>query len=112
MENWAPAFAVEEVFGVRPEVLNDDRIGRALDAGAPELDGIVGSIGARLIAEFGIEVSRIHGDMTSISLFGAYASPAKGYIESRFGHPKDPARPAAAPGRRSAPKNREPTGGR
>jgi hypothetical protein len=32
VEDWARAWAVEEVFSVPPEVLNDDRIGRALDA--------------------------------------------------------------------------------
>ena len=89
VEEWARAWAVKEVFGLSPEVLNDDRIGRALDALAPELDGIVGSIGARAIAGFGVEVSRIHWDMTSISLYGAYPSPVEDYIEPRFGHPKD-----------------------
>src|ERR1035437_7630716 len=89
MCNWASAWALEEVFSLSPGVLNDDRIGRALDAVAPELAGIVGSIGARAIAEFGVEVARIHWDMTSISLYGAYASPDGDYIEPRFGHPKD-----------------------
>ncbi len=89
VEDWARAWAVEEVLCLPPEVLNDDRIGRALDAVAPELDGIVGSVGTRAIAEFGIQVARIHWDMTSISLFGAYSSPAEDYIEPRFGHPKD-----------------------
>ena len=89
IEDWARAWAVEEVFDLTAEVLNDDRIGRALDAIAPELAGIVGSIGARAIAEFGVEVARIHWDMTSISLYGAYASPDYDYIEPRFGHPKD-----------------------
>ena len=89
VEDWARAWAVEEVFGLSPEILNDDRIGRALDAVAPELDGIVGSIGATAITNFGVEVSRIHWDMTSISLFGAYTAPTDGYIEPRFGHPKD-----------------------
>jgi transposase len=89
VEDWARAWAVEEIFGVPPEVLNDDRIGRALDALAPELGGIVGSAGARAITEFGIDVARIHWDMTSVSLFGAYASPDQDYIEPRFGHPKD-----------------------
>ena len=89
VEDWARAWAVEEVFGLSPEVLNDDRIGRALDAVAPELGGIVGSVGATAIAEFGVQVARIHWDMTSISLFGAYASPDGDYIEPRFGHPKD-----------------------
>ena len=89
MEDWARAWAVDEVFSIAPEVLNDDRIGRALDAAAPEPAGIVGSIGARAITEFGIDVARIHWDMTSISLYGAYASPDHDYIEPRFGHPKD-----------------------
>jgi transposase len=89
VEDWARAWAVEEVFDLTPEVLNDDRIGRALDAVAPELAGIVGSIGARAITEFGIDVARIHWDMTSISLYGAYGSPDHDYIEPRFGHPKD-----------------------
>jgi transposase len=89
VEDWARAWAVEEVLGLSPEVLNDDRTGRALDAVAPELDGIVGSAGTMAIAEFGIQVARIHWDMTSISLFGACASPDGDYIEPRFGHPKD-----------------------
>ena len=89
VEDWARAWAVEEVFALSPEVLNDDRIGRALDAVAPELAGIVGSIGATAIAGFGIDVARIHWDMTSISLFGAYKTPDSDYIEPRFGHPKD-----------------------
>ena len=89
VEDWARAWAVEEVFGLSPEILNDDRIGRALDAVAPELAGIVGSVGAKAIAGFGIDVTRIHWDMTSISLFGAYKSPDGDFIEPRFGHPKD-----------------------
>lgn len=32
VENWARRWAVPEVFGVDPELLNDDRIARALDA--------------------------------------------------------------------------------
>lgn len=89
VEDWARAFAVEEVFGIEPGWLNDDRVGRALDAVAPELEGIVGSIGARAIAAFGIEVARLHWDMTSISLFGDYEHPVEGFIEPRYGHPKD-----------------------
>lgn len=43
--NWARTWAVEEVFGVEPELLNDDRLARALDAVAPHLEEITGSIG-------------------------------------------------------------------
>jgi transposase len=89
VEDWAREWAVEEVFDVSPDALNDDRIGRALDAIAPQLDAIVGSIGARAITEFGIDVARLHWDMTSISLHGAYGDPESGYIEPSYGRPKD-----------------------
>jgi transposase len=87
--DWASEWAVAEVFGVDPACLNDDRIGRALDAIAPELDRIVGSVGARAITSFGIDVARLHWDMTSISLYGAYDQPEDGFAAPGWGHPKD-----------------------
>jgi transposase len=89
VEDWAAAWAVPEVFEILPETLNDDRIGRALDAIAPKLDAIVGSVGAQAIAAYGVQVARLHWDMTSISLYGAYDGPEDGFIAPRFGHPKD-----------------------
>jgi transposase len=89
VEDWAAAWAVPEVFGIAPEALNDDRIGRALDAIAPTLDAIIGSVGAQAIAAFGVEVARLHWDMTSISLYGAYDQVQDGFVAPRFGHPKD-----------------------
>jgi transposase len=86
---WASEWAVEEVFGIAPDALNDDRIARALDAVAPELDRIVGSVGATAIASFGIQVARLHWDMTSISLYGAYDQVEDGFAAPRWGHPKD-----------------------
>jgi transposase len=87
--DWARAWAVEHCFGIAPEVLNDDRLGRALDAIAPHLDQIAGTIGARAITRFGVDVSQIHWDMTSISLYGAYEQADEDYAQPRFGHPKD-----------------------
>ena len=49
----------------------------------------MGSVGAQAIAAFGLEVARLHWDMTSISLYGAYQEPEEGFIAPRFGHPKD-----------------------
>ena len=89
VEDWAREWAVEEVFDASPDALNDDRIGRALDAIAPQLDAIVGSVGARAITEFGIDVARLHWDMTSISLHGAYPECEDGFIEPSYGRPKD-----------------------
>lgn len=87
--DWARAWAVGEVFGADPEVLNDDRIGRALDALAPVLDQVIGSVGLSAITAFGIDVSRLHWDMTSISLFGNYPDVDEKFAAPRFGHPKD-----------------------
>ncbi|SES50144.1 protein of unknown function, partial [Streptomyces sp. yr375] len=89
--DWARTWAVEEVFGIEPGLLNDDRLARALDAIAPHLERIAGTVGARAIAEFGIDVSRLHWDMTSMSVHGAY--PEEGQDEQypviKYGHPKD-----------------------
>ena len=87
--DWARAWAVEETFDIPPDALNDDRIARALDAIAPELDKITGSVGAQAITAFGIDVSRLHWDMTSISLYGAYPQTDSEFATPRFGHPKD-----------------------
>jgi transposase len=89
VQDWAVGYAVEEVFGIRPQQLNDDRVGRALDAIALQLDSIVGSVGAAAIGVFGIDVSRIHWDMTSISLHGEYEQADEQYAAPKFGHPKD-----------------------
>lgn len=89
VEQWARGWAVEETLGIDPAALNDDRIGRALDAVAPELDRIVGSVGAQAIAAFGIDVSRLHWDMTSISLYGDYEQAEDEFAAPGFGHPKD-----------------------
>ncbi len=89
ISDWAHDWAVEEVFGIDPAALNDDRIGRALDAIAPELDHIVGSVGAQAISAFGIDTSQLHWDMTSVSLHGAYDHTEHDYPAPKLGHPKD-----------------------
>lgn len=89
VQDWARAWAVGETLGIDPAALGDDRIARALDAIAPELDRIVGSVGAQAIAAFGMDVSRLHWDMTSISLFGAYEQADDRFATPKFGHPKD-----------------------
>ncbi|HEV3294867.1 MAG TPA: DUF4277 domain-containing protein, partial [Streptosporangiaceae bacterium] len=87
--DWAAAMAVEEAYGIAPGLLNDDRIARALDAVAPQLDAIVGGVGAAAVTEFGIDVSRLHWDLTSVSLYGAYPKADLEYPAPRWGHPKD-----------------------
>ena len=89
VQDWAAAMAVEEAYGIAPGLLNDDRIARALDAVAPQLDAITGGVGAAAVTEFGVDVSRLHWDLTSISLYGAYPEADPEYPAPRWGHPKD-----------------------
>lgn len=86
---WARTWAVEEAFGIDPAQLNDDRLARALDAIAPHLDQLAGSVGAKAITEFGIDAARCHWDMTSVSLHGAFEHPEDGFPQVKYGHPKD-----------------------
>ena len=87
--DWAHAWAVDEVYGIDPDALNDDRLGRGLDALAGQIDKVVGSVCAKAIDAFGIDVARLHWDMTSISLYGAYPDTDGGFPAPAFGHPKD-----------------------
>ena len=57
---WARQFAVEHALGLAPGVLNDDRIARALDALAPVLEQVTGSVGAAAIGAYGIDIEQLH----------------------------------------------------
>jgi transposase len=87
--DWARRWAVQEVWGIDPAALNDDRIGRALDAIAPQLDQLVGAVGARAITTFGVDVARLHWDLTSISVYGAYDQADEAFVVPGYGHAKD-----------------------
>ena len=65
-------WALEEVFDIETDLLNDDRLARALVTIAPHLDKLAGSVGAGAISAFGLDTARIHWDMTSMSVHGAY----------------------------------------
>ena len=89
--DWAREWAVAETFGITTCALNDDRIARALDAVAPQLEAIVGSVGARAISRFGLESP------------GSAASRARASAPSpRRRGPEAAGRPDIAPGARRA----------
>src|SRR5713101_1393139 len=69
---WAAAWGVREVFGVNPDCLNDDRLGRCLDALAPQIDAIQGTMIVAAVREFDLDLSQLHWDLTSVVLQGEY----------------------------------------
>src|SRR5246127_5626943 len=53
VQEQSAAMAVEEAYGIEPHLLNDDRVARALDAVAPQLDAITGSVCVGGVTEVG-----------------------------------------------------------
>jgi len=90
IEEWATDWAVEEVLGIPAHLLNDDRLGRALDAIFPHLDTLKGSIAWGAIEAFGIDTAVFHWDFTSFSFEGAYdeADQSDEGPQVTYGHSK------------------------
>jgi hypothetical protein len=53
------------------------------------VDQITGSIGAKAIDVFGVDVTRLPWDRTSISLYGDYENTDEKYPAPAYGHPQD-----------------------
>jgi transposase len=77
-------------------VLNDDRVGRALEAlFDADRASLLTAVVLRAISEFNIDTSQLHNDSTSISVHGAYHDAVgverggKPTVAITFGHSKD-----------------------
>jgi hypothetical protein len=83
---WASGAAVHELLGVPAALLNDDRLGRALETFAVYAEGVRGRVAARAIERFGLHAGRLHVDLTTVRVTGAYehsALVAKGWGADR-----------------------------
>lgn len=98
LASWAGAFE-PGLLGLAPgetELLNDDRVGRALD-GLFDADrgSLLTELVLRAVREFKIECSQLHNDSTSIVLHGDYAGAEGGErggkptVAAARGHSKD-----------------------
>ncbi len=83
---WASGAAVSELLGIPPALLNDDRLGRALESFAVYAEHVRGVLAARAIERFGVDAGRLHVDLTTVRVTGAYedsALVAKGWGSDR-----------------------------
>jgi hypothetical protein len=85
---WASSAAVSELLGTPAMLLNDDRLGRALEALAPVADKARGELMLAALGEFPAiaDASRLHLDLTAVRFAGAYedsALVAKGWAADR-----------------------------
>lgn len=93
VETWAQETSIlPQLFPqYRAEAWTDDRLGDTLDAlyaaGLPLLQG---SLSAHLVCEFGLSLSQIHYDTTSVSFWGSYdAQRGAPCVVVTYGHSKD-----------------------
>jgi hypothetical protein len=73
---WASGAALQELFGIPPVLLNDDRLGRALEILAVYAETLRGTLAARAIERFGVDAGRLHVDLTALRVCGAYEDSA------------------------------------
>jgi transposase len=86
ISGWASSAAVQEIFGIPAMLLNDDRLGRGLEAFCPQAETIRGATALAAIERFGLEAGRLHLDLTSLRVAGAYEGSslvAKGWDHQR-----------------------------
>ena len=72
---WAEESGFEFLGGVPADKLNDDRLGRALDAFFTQRHSILGSVAAHVVHTFRLPMERLHYDTTHLIFYGAYDSP-------------------------------------
>ncbi len=83
---WASGAAVAELLAVPAGLLNDDRLGRALEVFDTVADDVRGRLLLRTLDCFDVEASRLHLDLTTLRFTGAYpdsALVAKGWGSDR-----------------------------
>jgi transposase len=86
LEDWAEATGILELFHIRPDELNDDRLGRALDAIAPYIADIEEAIVLGVLSRFGkIDTDQILWDLTSFYFEGDHDDSEM----IRFGYNRD-----------------------
>jgi transposase len=86
---WADAYAINDWLGTPGALLNDDRLGRALDAVAGHIDEIASAVALAAIGTFGIDAARLHWDFTSVAFCGAYGDQDQSSPRIGYGHSSD-----------------------
>jgi transposase len=83
---WASGAAMAELFSVPGTLLNDDRLGRALEDVARSAEDIRGAAALSAIQHFDVDARQLHVDLTQLRFCGAYERStlvAKGWGSDR-----------------------------
>lgn len=83
---WASSAALAELFAIPAALLNDDRLGRALEALSPVAERVRGQLALAAASTCAVDLSRLHLDLTAVRFTGAHADSAlveKGWAADR-----------------------------
>src|SRR3954471_285619 len=72
--DWAQRSGASLLWGIPPDKLNDDRLGRALDAFYYQRHSILAGVALHVADVFDVSLDRLHYDPTHILLHGEFAS--------------------------------------
>jgi transposase len=77
--------------GITPDALNDDALGRTLEAiHRAGIDGILTEAALSALEFARVPLDRLHADTTSLSFYGSYSGDRKGCaLQITHGYPKD-----------------------
>ena len=70
--DWAGKSGVADYYNLRPEQINDDLLGRALERLAEHSQNVQTALVLKMINTFELDVSQIHYDISDVELYGAY----------------------------------------
>jgi len=73
---WAEESGAEYLWGIPADKLNDDRLGRSLDAFFTQRHSILAQVAAHVVHTFRLPMNRLHYDTTHLLLCGAYDGSA------------------------------------
>jgi hypothetical protein len=95
---WASSAAVTELLGTPAALLNDDRLGRSLEALAKVAEDVRGQLMLTAVRRFpAADASRLHLDLTAVRFAGSYPGPS---LVARAGPPTGPSPGRSRPCRR------------
>jgi len=84
VDQWAEDIESKKLYGIAPEDLNDDRLGRTLDALAPNILGLKGALARDISRRFQIGLDHLHWDLTSFHFTGAYDHQTEEYLKISY----------------------------
>ena len=96
VRQWAADSGADILWDMPLEKINDDRLGRSLDAFFKHRHSILASLALHVSQEFGVSLKDVHYDPTHVLLHGAYAeSQPRGDVHTEAGIRSDERMPPA-----------------